>query len=76
MFRMHEHVRAADPATIAAWLEVWLARAMSFTGSLGLEARCAVHPIRSSGAAASCSPTAQRDQRLKLEIVATVANDE
>jgi seryl-tRNA synthetase len=76
MFRMHEHVRAADPQTIAAWLEVWLARATSFTGSLGLEARSTVASDPFFGRGGKLLADAQRDQRLKLEIVATVASDE
>jgi seryl-tRNA synthetase len=76
MFRMHEHVRAADPPTIAAWLEVWLARATSMTGRLGLDARSAVASDPFFGRGGKLLADAQRDQRLKLEIVATIGSDE
>lgn len=76
MFRMHEHVRAADRATIGAWLEVWLARAKSFGEELGLEARCSVASDPFFGRGGKLLAEAQRDQRLKLEIVAAIASDE
>ena len=76
MFRMHEHVRAADRATIGAWLEVWLARAKSFGEVLGLEARCSVASDPFFGRGGKLLAEAQRDQRLKLEIVAAIASDE
>ena len=76
MFRMHEHVRAADRATIGAWLEVWLARAKSFGEALGLEARCSVASDPFFGRGGKLLAEAQRDQRLKLEIVAAIASDE
>jgi seryl-tRNA synthetase len=76
MFRMHEHVRAADPATIAAWLEVWLARATQLTEELGLDAHSAVASDPFFGRGGRLLADAQRDQRLKLEIVAAIASDE
>jgi seryl-tRNA synthetase len=76
MFRMHEHVRAADPATIAAWLEVWLTRAISFAGSLGLDARSVVASDPFFGRGGKLLADAQRDRRLKLEIVTTIASEE
>jgi seryl-tRNA synthetase len=76
MFRMHEHVRAADPQTIASWLDVWLARAMSFTEALGLDARSTVASDPFFGRGGKLLADAQRDQRLKLEIVATIGSDD
>ena len=76
MFRMHEHVRAADPQTIAAWLEIWLARTTSFIGSLGLYARCLVASDPFFGRGGKLLADAQRDQRLKIEIVAAIARDD
>jgi seryl-tRNA synthetase len=76
MFRMHEHVRAADPPTIAAWLEVWLARAKSFSEALGLDARSAVASDPFFGRGGKLLADAQRDHGLKREIVATIASDE
>jgi len=76
MFRMHEHVRAADASTIAAWLEVWLARAMSVTEALGLDARSEVASDPFFGRGGKLLADAQRDQGLKREIVAPIASDE
>jgi seryl-tRNA synthetase len=76
MFRMHEHVRAADRTTIAAWLDVWLARAKTFTAALGLDARCAVASDPFFGRGGKLLADAQRDRRLKLEIVATIASED
>jgi len=76
LFRIHEYVRAADRATIAAWLEVWLARVKSFSAALGIEARCFVASDPFFGRGGKLLAESQRDQHLKLEIVATIANDE
>jgi seryl-tRNA synthetase len=76
MFRMHEHVRAADPPAITAWLDVWLARAKSFAAALGLDARCAVASDPFFGRGGKLLADAQRDRRLKLEIVAAIASDD
>ena len=76
LFRIHEYVKAADRATIAAWLEVWLARVKSFSGALGIEARCVVASDPFFGRGGKLLAEAQRDQHLKLEIVATIASDE
>ena len=76
LFRIHEHVRAADRATIAAWLEAWLARVKSFTGTLGIEARCFVASDPFFGRGGKLLAESQRDQHLKLEIVTTIASEE
>jgi seryl-tRNA synthetase len=76
MFRMHEHVRAADPPTIAAWLEVWQARATRLTQELGLDARCAVASDPFFGRSGKLLASAQFDRRLKLELVTTIASDD
>src|SRR5215467_2401891 len=76
LFRIHEYVRAADRATIAAWLEVWLARVKSFSEALGLEVRCAVASDPFFGRGGKLLAEAQRDQHLKLEIVATITSEE
>jgi seryl-tRNA synthetase len=76
MFRMHEHVRAADPPAIAAWLDTWEARATQLTAALGLDARAAVAADPFFGRGGKLLADAQRDQRLKLEIVAPISNDE
>jgi seryl-tRNA synthetase len=76
IFRMHEQVRAADPQTVTAWLKTWLARATSFTEALGLDARCTVASDPFFGRGGKLLAAAQHDQRLKLEIVVTIASDD
>jgi seryl-tRNA synthetase len=76
MFRMHEHVRLADPQTVIAWREQWLHRAMSFTDALGLDAQCDVASDPFFGRGGKLLAVNQRDLRLKLEIVTPIASDE
>jgi seryl-tRNA synthetase len=76
MFRMHEHVRAADPGTVVAWREMWLGRMESFTGALGLDARCEAASDPFFGRGGKLLASSQLDGRLKLEIVASIASDE
>ena len=76
MFRMHEHVRLADPATVVAWREMWLVRAKSFTEALGLDTHCTVASDPFFGRGGKLLAVNQRDQRLKLEIVAPIGSDE
>ena len=76
MFRMHEHVRLADPESVMAWREMWLGRVQPLTDALGLEARCEAAADPFFGRGGKLLAMSQRDQRLKLEIVAPIACDE
>jgi len=76
MFRMHEHVRLADPGTVMTWREMWLRRVDSITASLGLDARCQVASDPFFGRGGKLLAGSQRDQRLKLEIVTAIASDD
>ena len=76
MFRMHEHVRAGDPDTVMAWRDSWLGRVASFTEALALDARSEVASDPFFGRGGKLLAVSQRDQRLKLEIVAAVASDQ
>jgi seryl-tRNA synthetase len=76
MFRMHEHVRLADPQTVIAWREKWLLRAKSFTHALGLDARCDAASDPFFGRGGKLLAASQRDLRLKLEIATPIASDE
>ncbi len=75
MFRMHEHVRAGDPASVLAWRDGWIGRAEAFTGRLGLDASTDVASDPFFGRGGKLLADNQRDQRLKLEIVATVSDE-
>jgi seryl-tRNA synthetase len=76
MFRMHEHVRLADPQTVIAWREKWLLRAKSFTAALGLDARCDAASDPFFGRGGKLLAGSQRELRLKLEIATPIASDD
>lgn len=76
MFRMHEHVRAGTADDVIAWRETWLERAMRFTNALELDARIVVASDPFFGRGGALLSASQREQRLKLEIVAPVASEE
>lgn len=76
MFRMHEHVRAADPESTVSWREAWIGRAEHLTTALGLDARSEVASDPFFGRGGKLLAVNQRDQRLKLEIVAPIGSDE
>ena len=76
MFRMHEHVRAADSATIAAWRGLWLDRVQGFVEALGLEASREAASDPFFGRGGKLLADSQRDQGLKVEIVAPISSDE
>jgi seryl-tRNA synthetase len=74
MFRMHEHVRLADPETVGTWREMWRGRAEALAESLALDARCQVASDPFFGRGGKLLAESQRDQRLKLEIVAPIGS--
>jgi seryl-tRNA synthetase len=76
MFRMREHVRAATPDIVIAWREMWLDRAQSLAAALGLDARVEVASDPFFGRGGKLLAVNQRDQRLKLEILAPLSNAE
>ena len=76
MFRMHEHVRITDAASAMAWRQMWTGRAERLTGTLGLDARLEVASDAFFGRGGKLLALNQRDQRLKIEIVAPIASDE
>jgi seryl-tRNA synthetase len=75
MFRMHEHIRAADPETVVAWRETWIARAESLTAALGLRAQSDVASDPFFGRGGKLLAVSQRDQRLKIEISTPIGSD-
>ena len=76
MFRMHEHVRLADPESVMAWRETWLDRMQPFTDLLGLDTRGQAAADPFFGRGGKLLAASQRDQRLKIEIVTPIASDE
>ena len=75
MFRQHEHVRAADPETVMEWREMWLGRVEWFADTLGLDTRADVASDAFFGRGGTLLAASQREQRLKIEIVAPIASD-
>jgi seryl-tRNA synthetase len=76
MFRMHEHVRVTDRTSAMAWRDSWVERAKRLTARLGLDAAPEVAADPFFGRGGKLLAVNQRDQRLKLEILTPVANDE
>jgi seryl-tRNA synthetase len=76
MFRMHEHIRAADPETVRTWRETWIERAQQFTEALALDARTDVASDPFFGRGGKILGMSQRDQRLKLEIATPIGSDD
>lgn len=76
MFRMHEHVRAADSESAMAWREGWIARALQVTAALELDARVEVASDQFFGRGGKLLAVSQRDQRLKLEIAVPIGSEQ
>jgi seryl-tRNA synthetase len=76
MFRMHEHVRAADPGTVLSWRDGWIERAQELVDALGLDGRAEVACDPFFGRGGKLIAESQRDQRLKIEILVPIVNDE
>jgi seryl-tRNA synthetase len=76
MFRMHEYIRATDPESVMAWRQKWIGRAEEVTVALGLDAQTVVASDPFFGRGGKMLEISQRDQRLKLEIVAPVGSEE
>ena len=76
MFRMHEHIRAADAETVIAWREEWVGRAKLMAAALGLDACLDVASDPFFGRGGKLLAVSQRDQRLKFEIVAPISHED
>lgn len=76
MFRMHEHIRAADPATVVRWRDIWLDRVAQVANSLELDARPENASDAFFGRGGRLLAVSQRDQGLKVEIVTPIGSDE
>ena len=77
MFRMHEHIRAADPEAVVTWRETWLDRLAQVAQSHSSSTH--VPRIASDaffGRGGKLLAVSQRDQGLKVEIVAPIGSEE
>ena len=74
MFRMHEHVRAAEPEAVVTWREVWLRRAEEMVQALDIDGRAEAASDPFFGRGGQLLAANQRDRGLKLEIVAPIAS--
>jgi seryl-tRNA synthetase len=76
MFRMHEHVRVGEPETVMAWRETWIDRAMDFAARVQLDAQLDLANDPFFGRGGSMLAVNQREQRLKLEVLAPISDEE
>ncbi len=76
-FRVREFVRVGTPDMVVAWRDQWLAaRPRAARRRSGCRPSRTSPPIRSSAAAARCSPTARSEQKLKFEVLVPVISHE
>ncbi len=73
IFHMRELVRAADRDSVTEWCAQWRIRAVELLRSLGLEAELDAANDPFFGRAGLMLASAQRDQELKLEVLAPIA---
>ena len=76
MFRQHELVRIGDPEVVAGWHDEWAQRGLELLRRLGLEAELDNASDPFFGRRGRMLATSQRDQALKLEILAPIAGSE
>jgi seryl-tRNA synthetase len=76
IFRMHEHIRAGTPETSLAWRNSWIKRAQELAATLGLETRIEVASDEFFGRGGKLLRVNQREERLKLEVVAPIEDAE
>jgi len=76
MFRMHEHVRIGTPDTVMRWRETWMAKANNLMSRLALDTRSEVASDPFFGRGGKLLAVNQRDQALKMEIVAPIARED
>jgi seryl-tRNA synthetase len=75
-FRVREFVRLGAPATVIAWRDAWLARAVMMLESLQLPAKSEVAADPFFGRGGKMLAAGQIEQRLKFEIVIPVISQE
>jgi len=76
MFHMRELVRIAEPATVVAWRDGWIDRGLALLRGLGLEVRPDVAADPFFGRAGRMLAASQREQQLKVELLAPIAGPE
>lgn len=73
-FRMREWVRLGSPDDVRAFRDRWLERAQALLGALGLEVHADTANDPFFGRAGRLKAAAQREQALKFELLAAVAD--
>jgi seryl-tRNA synthetase len=73
-FRQREYVRLGTPDEVRAFRDLWLARAQEMLASLGLQVRADLANDAFFGKRGKMLAATQRDQSLKFEILAPVAD--
>ncbi len=75
-FRQHEFVRLGDDTSAVAHRDAWVERAVDIHRSLGLDVSTEVANDPFFGRAGRIMADSQRDEALKIEIVATVSSED
>jgi seryl-tRNA synthetase len=76
IFHMHELVRIGEPSAVRAWRDDWAHRGLKLLQRLGLEAGLADASDPFFGRAGRMLARSQREQSLKLELVAPIVDEE
>ena len=75
-FRVREFVRVGRPDQVLAWRDQWLKRGLELLLSLGLPAHAEVASDPFFGRGARMLASAQKEQKLKFEVVIPVISEE
>ncbi|WPB56640.1 amino acid--[acyl-carrier-protein] ligase [Xylophilus sp. GOD-11R] len=75
-FRVREFVRVGSPDEVLAWRDMWLQRGLDLLRSLGLPANEEVATDPFFGRVGKILANAQREQKLKFEVVVPVISEE
>jgi seryl-tRNA synthetase len=76
MFHMRELVRIGPPETVLAWRDGWIERGLTILRSLGLDAAADLAADPFFGRSGRMLAASQREQQLKVEILAPIAGPE
>lgn len=75
-FRVREFVRVGSPEVVVNWRNMWLERGVALLSSLGLPAKSDVASDPFFGRGGRMLAAAQREQRLKFEVLVPVISEE
>lgn len=76
MFRMREHIRLGDEATVVEWRATWIDRGVALFRELGLPVEAVTASDPFFGRAGKVLAASQKEQALKFEVVVPIASVE